>query len=385
MLRIIDDEIDDAYIRTIVGQALRPELVREKGASLKVVYTPLHGAGDMPLTRALSSMGIEVISVPEQRAPDGNFPTVQYPNPEEASAMRLALEAGKRDRADLVMGTDPDADRLGIAAPRNGQLTLISGNQLGVLLTDYIFESLAQQKRLPEKPALVKTVVTTELQRRIAESYGARVFDTLTGFKYIAEKIREFESGAEGVEYVFGGEESYGYLVGSAVRDKDAVSAACMSAEMALYHSAHGRTLFDQLDRIYERYGYFEERLFTNYFEGEAGVRTMAALMEKLRATPPRRFGEEDVVTIKDYASGAVIDARSGAETGRTNLPSSNVLQFVLSRGSVVTARPSGTEPKIKFYASCCGEPETPLEQARPVVRRRMEAIAGELQSMIEV
>ncbi len=383
MLSIIDDQIDASYIETVKSQAIRPELIRERGKELKVVYTPLHGAGAMPLSHALSSMGIEVIFVSEQASPDGNFATVKYPNPEESSAMQLALDLGRKEKADLVMGTDPDADRLGIAAPSGDDFVLLSGNQLGVLLTDYVFSSRAEQQSLPGKPALVKTIVTTELQRRIAESYGACVFDTLTGFKYIAEKIREFESGDEGIEYVFGGEESYGYLVGTAVRDKDAVSAAAMSAEMTLYHRANGRTLLEHLDRIYERYGYFEEKLFTKYFEGQAGVRTMAELMEKLRGDPPARIGEEDVVTIKDYQTGQIIEAASKKPIGPTNLPTSNVLQFILSKGSVVTARPSGTEPKVKFYASCCSEPESPLAEAKTRISARIAAITREIQTII--
>src|SRR6056297_3909457 len=256
------------------------------------------------LPRVLGEMGIQVIEVPEQAEPDGNFPTVEYPNPEEASAMKMAIDLGKEKKADLVMGTDPDGDRLGIAVPGTGEeFQLINGNQLGALLADYIFQSRKETGTLPAKPAFVKTIVTTELQRLIAESYGAASYDVLTGFKYIAEKIKEFESTGE--TYIFGGEESYGYLVTDKIRDKDAVSAAFLTAEMALYHRTRGKTLLDRLNEIYQEYGYFQEILVSRAFKGMSGKETMDGLMRRLRENFPVEVGGIAVTQVKDYCQAS--------------------------------------------------------------------------------
>jgi phosphoglucomutase len=384
VLFMVDREIDDAFAAMVKRQAIRPELIRDKGREITVVYTPLHGAGAVPLSRALADMGIEVTFVEEQRAPDGDFPTVTKPNPEEAEALSMALTLARRTKADLVLATDPDADRLGIAAPDGEDYRLVTGNQLGVLLADYVFSSRAELGTLPPKPAFIKTIVTTELQRRIAESYGARCFDTLTGFKYIAAKIRELESGDEGLEYVFGGEESYGYLVETECRDKNAVSAATMTAEMALYHLSQGRTVLQQLERIYQRYGYFEEMLLSRYFEGSAGMATMKELMDRLRREPPAAFGRETVSEVRDYRERTVREVASGQTRPGAEFPRSDVLQFILSRGGVVTVRPSGTEPKIKLYASCGGEPGVDPATARNDVGSRMREIGQALQRIIK-
>lgn len=384
LLVIIDKDLDDTYIEMVKGKTLRKNLIKERGRDLKVVYTPLYGAGSVPVSRALSEMGINVVFVPQQKDPDGNFPTVKYPNPEEVEAMQMALDLAAKEKAHLVMGTDPDADRLGVAVADNGDYRLLTGNQLGALLAEYIFSTRKEQGTLPKKSAFVKTIVTTGLQRRIAESYGAVCYDTLTGFKYIAEKIREFEAGPEGIEYVFGGEESYGYLVGTDVRDKDAISAAAITAEMALYHLSKGRTLVDALNDIFKKYGYFTEVLISKYFKGESGLQTMRSLMARLRSEPPRKMGRESVLTVRDYLDGTVIDVSAGRKTGTIRLPSSNVLQFVLSEGSIVTVRPSGTEPKIKFYASCCSSPEGDLAKATAAVHERINAISSELNDILK-
>ncbi|MFP4013781.1 MAG: phospho-sugar mutase [Chitinispirillaceae bacterium] len=383
-LVMIDKEVDEPFIQMVKDQSVRPQLVKEKGKDLKVVFTPLHGTGTMPVETALRDMGIEVIFVEEQKEPDGNFPTVDYPNPEDASAMKLSLDLAKEVGADLVMGTDPDADRLGIAVPdENGQYVLVSGNQLGALLADYIFSSRKEVGTLPSKPAFIKTIVTTDLQRLIAEEYGAQVYNTLTGFKYIGEKIREFESQADGPSYIFGGEESYGYLVNTEVRDKDAVSAATMTAEMALYHRTRGRTLLDQLRNIWNRYGYFQEMLLSKTFKGESGLKVMNDLMEKFRKTPPTEFAGQKVLAVKDYREGTTFDPTAGTLEKNIDLPSSNVLQFILDDESVITARPSGTEPKIKFYASCRSEKGKDLDAAMAEVSKKIETITSELNSMI--
>jgi phosphoglucomutase len=375
LLIMIDEEIDSAFINMVKKCSLRPELVKSKGRDFKVVFTPLNGAGAMPVARALSEMGIEVTFVPEQKEPDGNFPTVKYPNPEEAETMKMALDLGTRENASLVMGTDPDADRLGIAAPDNGVFKLITGNQLGALLADYILSSRRQMGTLPRKPAFVKTVVTTELQRLIAEEYGALCFDTLTGFKFIGAKIREFETMVDGPVYILGGEESYGYLVNTDVRDKDAVSAATMTTEMALYHANEGRTLFDQLRLLWKKHGYFEETLISKTFKGEAGLRKMNELMENMRKNPPEVFAGQPLQMIKDYKTGSTYIVKDKSYHKDIDLPSSNVLQFILSDGSIVTARPSGTEPKIKFYASCRGSKDDLLDKSIPEVKKKITAI----------
>jgi phosphoglucomutase len=379
-LVMIDREVDEPYIDMVKKQSIRPALIRQKGKEVKVVYTPLHGSGAMPLSRVLAGLGIDVMFVP-----DGNFPTVKYPNPEEADALKMAIDLAGKVNADLVMATDPDADRLGIAVPAgDGSFALVTGNQLGALLADYIFSSRKELGTLPEKPVLVKTIVTTELQRRIAGEYGVITCDVLTGFKYIAEKIHQFESGSGGLSYVFGGEESYGYLVGTSVRDKDAVSAAAMTAEMALYHRSRGRTVLQRLDEIYSKYGYFLELQVSRHFKGETGLGAMAALMKKLRNTPPDSIAGQAVVTIKDYQDGTVSDRISGKLEKTIDLPLSNVLQFILSDDSIVTARPSGTEPKIKFYASICGGKGDTLGTAKKAVAAKAEAVKKDVRQLID-
>ena len=378
----IDREIDDAFVELIKSYSLRPELVQERGGELKVVYTPLHGTGTMMVERILSEAGIKVVTVPEQREPDGNFPTVKFPNPEEASAMKMALDLAKKEKADLVMGTDPDSDRLGIAVPNEkGEYILINGNQLGCLLMDYILLSHAEAGTMPSNPRVVKTIVTTELQRLIAESYGAKTYDVLTGFKYIADLMKRFEFTDE--DYIFGGEESYGYLIENEVRDKDAVSAAFLTAEMALYNRARGRSVLDHLNDIYQRFGLFRESLISTYFTGQKGLAIMGELMERLRSEPPESIGGFKVLMVKDYLYGTTYYMKEGDSDDNIDLPASNVLQFFLDSGAVVTARPSGTEPKIKFYASCRSAVGVPLDEAEQDVVSQLEAIRRELESWI--
>lgn len=382
MLTMIDKEIDDPYLDMVISESLRPDMVGEKGSELKVVYTPLHGCGTIPVETALSRMGIEVVTVKEQREPDGAFPTVAFPNPEIAPAMKMALEYALREKADLVMGTDPDADRLGIAVPEGDGYSLISGNQLGCLLADYIFHSRKELGKMPANPAFVNTIVTSELQNKIAESYGVTSFKVLTGFKYIGEKMREFETD-KSYDYVFGGEESYGFLVENDVRDKDAVSAATMTAEMALWNVAQGRTIQDHLNDIYKRFGYYEETLISQYFKGQSGLQLMDRLMSDMRSTPPSTLGGISVALMKDFKDGTTRNLLTDEMDTDIDLPSSNVLQFILEDGSIVTARPSGTEPKIKFYASICGEAGQEISEARKAVAAKIEAIEADINKMI--
>ncbi len=382
LLHMIDGDVDKSYLDMVIAQSLRPELVKEKGGDLKVVYTPLHGCGTVPVENALSRMGITVVTVKEQREPDGAFPTVAFPNPEITPAMQMALDYAAREKADLVMGTDPDADRLGIAVPEGDKYTLITGNQLGCLLADYIFSSRKEMGTLPDNAAFVNTIVTSDLQLRIAESYGADTFKVLTGFKYIGEKMREFEESGSHT-YIFGGEESYGFLVEREVRDKDAVSAATMAAEMALWNVAQGRTVLDHLNDIYARFGYYEETLISQYFKGQSGQQVMAGLMTSLRETPPSALGGVTVSALKDYKDGTTRNLLTEEMDTDIDLPSSNVLQFVLEDGSLITARPSGTEPKIKFYASICGDKKDDLATAKKKVSAKIKAIEADIMAMM--
>ena len=385
MIVMIDKEVDEPYIDMVKKLAVRPELLKEKGKDVKVVFTPLHGTGNMPVSRALSEMGIDVIFVPEQKEPDGNFPTVDYPNPEERSALKLALALGEKEGADLVLATDPDADRLGIAVPdKTGEFILVTGNQLGALLSDYIFSAKAETNTMPKKPAFIKTIVTTDLQRKIGDKYGATTFDVLTGFKYIGQKIAEFEADDEGYEYLFGGEESYGYLVGTSVRDKDAVSAATLTAEMALYYRSQGKSLLDRLNEIYVEHGYYQEALLSQVFEGKVGVELMSELMKRLRTAPPKSIAGLKVEKVMDYLDSSVTDMDAGSKENSIDLPSSNVLQFMLEDGSKVTARPSGTEPKIKFYVSCCNEPSSDLDASKKSVSEKVENIKSDILEIIK-
>lgn len=383
LLVMIDKEVDEPYEQMVVSQTLRPELVMEKGKDLKIVYTPLHGAGNIPVNQALKKMGITVFTVPEQEKPDGNFPTVAFPNPEITEAMALSLKYGKEEKADLIMGTDPDSDRLGIAVPEKGDFRLITGNQLGALLADYIFRTRKELGTLPDNGAFVNTIVTSDLQIKIAEAYGLKTFKVLTGFKYIGLKIKEFEE-KDSYQYIFGGEESYGFLVGTAARDKDAVSAATMTAEMALWNVTQGRSVLDHLNEIYEKYGYYEETLISNYFEGQQGAAIMEGLMAQLRSNSPESFGGIKVSKVIDYQEGTTRYCERGKTEKNIDLPSSNVLQFVLEEGSLVTVRPSGTEPKIKFYASCCETPGTALDQAKSATADKIKAIEKHVNDLIK-
>ncbi len=375
LFQLIDKEVDDAFLTMVKGCALRPELIRKEGKNLKVVYTPLHGAGRVWVEKALRDLGIEVVTVPEQAEPDGEFPTVKFPNPEEGSALSLALELGKKEKASLVVGTDPDSDRLGTAVPDGDGFRLITGNQLGCMFIYYVLSTLKEQGKLTPETAIIKTVVTTELQRRIGESFGVRVYDVLTGFKNIAALMKIFDQTGE--KFVYGGEESYGYLFSTDVRDKDGVAAAVMACEMTLYNFARGKSLLDYLDEIYEKFGYFQESPFSFTFKGSSGGEKIRKIMESLRASQPESIGGIPVASSTDFKDGVT---KKGIQ-----LPPSNVLQFVLADGSYVTARPSGTEPKIKFYISCCEEPGVPLEEAKKRVAAKCQAVKEDLERIVGV
>ena len=377
LLAIIDKEVDTPYQIMVRNCLFRPELIKEKAAEVKIVYTPLHGTGALHVEGVLGGLGLKVITVPEQREGDGNFPTVAFPNPEEAAALDMAIKLGIKENADVVMATDPDADRFGIAVPgacasgKGGGFTLVTGNQMGSLLADYIFLSLKETGRMPPNPAMVNTIVTTGMHKKLAEHYGATCFECLTGFKLLADIIAKCEAD-KSASVVFSTEESYGYLAGTEVRDKDGVSAAALTAEMTLYWRSKGKSLLDRLNELYGICGYWEEIGISKYFQGPEGTAVMAGIMEAYRKNPPKTLGGIDVERFRDLKNGA------------DGLPPSDVLQFFLKDGTVVSARPSGTEPKIKFYASCCAELGSGgLEAAKAEAGRKLTAIRKDIRGVI--
>ena len=342
-IEIMGEEVDNSYLDDILSLMLSPE-AREKHKDLKIVYTPLHGTGVRLVPMALKRLGFEnIIHVPEQDVNDGDFPTVMSPNPEEPSALKMAVEAADREHADIVLATDPDADRMGIAVRDNdGKMVLFNGNQTGSMLTYYILNRWKELGKLDPSKYVVKTIVTTELIRAIAEKFGVKVYNVLTGFKYIAEIVKQNEGKGE---FICGGEESYGFNVGEFVRDKDAVIACSMVAECACWAAEQGLTLYQLMQKIYKEFGYYRESLTSLVRKGKAGVEEIAAIMTEMRNNPPKDLAGSPVVKVVDY--------NKPEETG---LPKSNVLQFFSEEGDVVSVRPSGTEPKIKFYFGAKGD-----------------------------
>jgi len=361
----IGQEIDDAYIDTVVAVSQRPDAIRAIGDELKVIYTPLHGTGYMPVMRTLHQAGFTNVQVVEEQAkPDGSFPTVKSPNPEEREAFTLALEMAKRDGADLIIGTDPDADRMGaVVKDPSGEYVVLTGNQSGAIMVDYLLSSMQERGELPTNGAVVKTIVTSEMGARIARSYGADVPETLTGFKYIGELMTKFEQSGERT-FLFGYEESYGYLAGNYARDKDAVIAAMLIAEAAAYYKSQGKTLYDVLLELYERHGFFMEQLESRTMKGKDGLAQIGQIMERFRSAPPQSVAGVNVQQVKDYAPG--IDG----------LPPENVMKFFLEEGSWFCLRPSGTEPKIKIYFAVCG---TSLDDSRTTIDKLVHEVMAEV------
>ncbi len=353
LVKEVGKEFDEAYFKRVEQLSVRSE-GRE---NFKIVYTPLHGTGAYPVPEALRRFGFkDVVLVPEQKDPDPDFPTVKYPNPEDPEAMHMAVELGKKLKADLVLGTDPDTDRIGIVVREKDEYRIFNGNQIGSLLIDFYLSGIKDRGRMPANPLVIKTIVTTDQQEKIAAHYGASCAETLTGFKWICQLIDDLETGKIKPfrEYVCGGEESYGFLAGSFVRDKDAVSACCIAAEMVAYYKAQGKNLSQVLDELYRRHGVYLESLVTFTFPGKEGGEKIARMMQRLREETPRELAGAFVEKLRDLEKRQEFDLRSGAQAKVVPipLPRSNVLQFILSDGSKVSARPSGTEPKIKFYFS---------------------------------
>ncbi len=341
-IEYMSHEMDDAYLNAVSSLMLSPE-ARERHKDIKIVYTPIHGSGVHIVPEFLGKLGFEKIyHVPEQDVVDGNFPTVMSPNPEEPGALAMAVEVADREGADIVMATDPDADRLGIAVRDNdGKMVLLNGNQTASILTYYILRRWSELGKLDSTKYVVKTIVTTELIRAIAEKYGVKVFNVLTGFKFIADIVKKNEGKGE---FICGGEESYGFNVGEFVRDKDAPISCAMVAECAAWAAEQGKTLYQLLQDIYAEFGYYKESLTSLVRKGKAGVEEIAQIMSDYRSNPPKEMAGSPVVKVVDY--------NKPEETG---LPKSNVLQFFNEAGDVVSVRPSGTEPKIKFYFGAKG------------------------------
>lgn len=383
LLVMIDKDIDDQYVAMVESRLFRPALFKAMARDVKIVYTPLHGTGAMPFERVMGNLGLSVVTVPEQKAPDGDFPTVAYPNPEEAAALKMALELGAKVKADVVMATDPDADRLGIAVPDGkGGFTLITGNQLGALHADYILLSRKEFGLMPKRPATIKSIVTTELQARIASYYGAECHDCLTGFKWIADMMRRFER--DGLDFVYATEESYGHLVEDEVRDKDGISAAAITAEMTLYWRSKGKSLLQRLDELYLQHGYHEERGINKYFQGPTGMDTMRGIMDAYRASQPASLGGIAVVRIRDFKTGLSWSVKTPGAAESLKLPNSDVIQWYLADGTMVTVRPSGTEPKIKYYVLARTEVgPSGLAAARAQSAARVDAILADIKRAI--
>lgn len=373
LYEVIGKEIDDKYMEALKKLVLHPEAIKQMASSLKIVYTPLHGTGNVPVRRVLKELGFEQVTVvPEQELPDGNFPTVSYPNPEDKKAFALALDLAKKVDADLVLATDPDADRLGVYAKdtKTGEYKVFTGNMSGMLICEYEMSQKKALGILPDNGALVTTIVSSNMAQAVAKEYGMKFIECLTGFKYIGEQIKFFEQTGSN-EYVFGFEESYGCLVGTHARDKDAVVAVMALCEAAAYYKTQGITLWDQMLNIYNKYGYYKEDLFTMTFKGADGAKKMQDMMEAYRKNTPKQVGAYKVLRLRDYKNDVITDLATG-ETVPTGLPKSNVLYFELENDAWFCVRPSGTEPKIKFYAGIKG---TSLEDSAKKLDELMEAI----------
>lgn len=373
LYEVIGKEIDDKYMEALKKLVLHPEAIKQMASSLKIVYTPLHGTGNVPVRRVLKELGFEQVTVvPEQELPDGNFPTVSYPNPEDKKAFALALDLAKKIDADLVLATDPDADRLGVYAKdtKTGEYKVFTGNMSGMLICEYEMSQKKALGILPENGALVTTIVSSNMAQAVAKEYGMKFIECLTGFKYIGEQIKFFEQSGSN-EYVFGFEESYGCLVGTHARDKDAVVAVMALCEAAAYYKTQGITLWDQMLNIYNKYGYYKEDLFTMTFKGADGAKKMQDMMDAYRKNTPKQVGAYKVLRLRDYKNDVITDLATG-ETTPTGLPKSNVLYFELENDAWFCVRPSGTEPKIKFYAGIKG---TSLEDSAKKLDELMEAI----------
>lgn len=379
LLEIVGQEINDRYTEEMMKVLPDQELVQEKGGELPIIYTPLHGTGNRPVRRLLNELGFDNLKVVEEQVvPDSDFPTVDSPNPEEFSAFEMALEMAEEEDPDLIIGTDPDCDRMGVVVKDDqGKYIGLNGNQVGVLMADYLLNKL----ELPPNSVVVKTIVTTEMVRKIAADFGVEVIDVLTGFKYIGEKIKEFEENGDR-NFILGFEESYGYLAGTYTRDKDGVIASALTAIMALYYREQGLSLFARLIELYEKYGYYQADLESIYLEGKEGQEKIEGTLNYLREKEIKEIAGKEVVCFKDYLAGKEYDYQKQTEK-EIKLPESNVLQYYLDDESLLTIRPSGTEPKLKIYFAVRGEKEATaeekMEELKTIFQEKIETIIEEI------
>ena len=356
LYNVVGEELDKKYIETLKKLVLNPDVIKNNAKDLKIVYTPLHGTGNIPVQTILKELGFEnVYVVPEQEKPDGNFPTVSYPNPEDPKAFALALELAKKVDADIILANDPDADRLGVFVKGNGngaEYEMFTGNMSALFIAEYELSQKKEKGILPENGAMVTTIVSSDLTKAMAKEYNMKLFEVLTGFKWIGEKIKQFEATGSN-EYVFGFEESYGCLVGTHARDKDGIVAVMATCEAAAYYKSKGISALEQMDNIYKKYGYYKESQTALTFKGIEGAEKIKSIMDNLRSNPPMELAGLKVLEFRDYQANIVKDFRNN-ETRETGLPKSNVLYFDLENSSWCCVRPSGTEPKIKFYFGVC-------------------------------
>lgn len=377
LFNIVGTEMDDKYINTLKKLILNPEIVREQGKKLKVVYTPLHGTGNTVAERLLKEIGIEnLYVVPEQKDPDGNFPTVDYPNPEDKKAFKLALELAKKVDADVVLATDPDADRLGIYAKdsKTGEYMTYTGNMSALLIAEYRISQMKEKGILPANGMMITTVVSSNLTKAIAKEYNLKLYEVLTGFKNIGAIMKKEEEKADGHKYVFGFEESYGCLIGDYARDKDGIAAVMALCEAACYYQSKNETLWDQMINIYEKYGYYRETQVAIVLEGAEGAQKIQEMMSNMRNTPIEKIGDYKVLTFKDIDRDYVKNMITGEET-KTGLPKSNVLYYELEDNNWCCVRPSGTEPKIKLYMGVKGKTEEEADAKLEDLKNAMVAI----------
>lgn len=376
LFNVIETEMDDEYISVLKSKILNPEIVKEQGKKLKVVYTPLHGTGNTIAGRLFKEIGMEnVYVVPEQKDPDGEFPTVSYPNPEDKAAFKLALELAKKEDADVVLATDPDADRLGIFAKdaKTGEYMEYTGNMSALLIAEYRIEQMKEKGILPEDGMFITTIVSSDLAKAIAKYYNLECIEVLTGFKNIGRIMRQEEE-KNGMKYVFGFEESYGCLIGDYARDKDGIAAVMALCEAACYYASKGKTLWDAMEDIYKKYGYYKEAQVSIVMEGAEGAEKIKEMMTNMRNTPVEKIGEYKVLTFKDVEKDYVKDMVTGEES-KTGLPKSNVLYYALEDNNWCCVRPSGTEPKIKLYMGVKGTSDEDAVKKLEALKEAMVAI----------
>ena len=373
LIEYISDDLVEEFYSLVMQRPINPEISRE--SDLKVIYSPLNGTGNIPVRTVLSRAGFKNVEVvPQQEMPDGTFPTCPYPNPEIKQVFECAIEMTKTDKADLLLATDPDCDRVGIAVLTGGEYVLLSGNDVGVLLAEYMLSARKEKGTLPENPLMTKSFVSTPLINLVAEKYGCKVVDVLTGFKYVGEFISKLEKKGEENRFVMGFEESYGYLIGTHARDKDAVAASLMICEMAAYYKSKGKTLVDVLNGIYDEFGNYVNKLYNFAFEGASGMVKMAEIMAQTRENPPKELAGLKVLKVHDFEASTVTDTETGAKTA-IELPKSNVLAYSLPEGNFAIVRPSGTEPKIKVYITGCGKTRADAENRADLLGAAMKEL----------